>query len=119
VATHASGWRQGLPAITLHRKGEGQVLYVGVMLPQAGVHAVVDWLCQRCGIKPTFARPEGVSIYERECEQYKLLFLINWTPEPQTVKLHDGWQDAFTQEPLDAVLIPPNDIRVARHDVAG
>jgi len=115
VATHASGWRQGLPAITLHRKGKGQVVYVGTLLQQAGINAIVDWLCQISGIEQSFARPEGVSIYERVCDQYKLLFLVNWTDALQTVEIGKDWQDTFTGEALEAIQIPPNDIRIARH----
>lgn len=115
VATHASGWRQGLPAITLHRKGKGNVVYVGTLLQQAGINAIVDWLCQISGIEQSFARPEGVSIYERFCDQYKLLFLVNWTDALQTVEIGKDWQDVFTGEALEAIQIPPNDLRITRH----
>ena len=69
IAAHADGWRKGLPAITLNKRGKGQV-YVGARLDQPSITLLVEWLCKIGQIRQQFKRPEGVSVTSgavREC----------------------------------------------------
>jgi beta-galactosidase len=114
VATHAGGWRDGWPAITVHAYGKGRVAYVGVRLAPPAIDALVGWLCETSGIDQPFERPDGVSIYERTCEAYRLLFVINWTDREAAMDVGDGWHDARSGEPVSDVTIPANDLRILR-----
>lgn len=117
VATHAGGWRDGLPAITRHRYGKGWVVYVGVRLAAPSIDALVDWLCDMSSIPQSFERPFGVSVYERACDKYRLLFVINWTDRVTSMDIGDGWHDAFSGAPLLEVVIPANDLRILQTEV--
>jgi hypothetical protein len=76
----------------------------------------VNWLGEISGISQRFERPEKVSVYERACDEYRLLFLINWSDVGQILEVGKGWRDAFSGEPVPAVTIPPNDLRILRRD---
>ena len=112
IATHASGWRAGLPAITRHRKGKGQVIYVGVRLDAASIEALVTWLCELSGVQQQFDRPEGISVYERAGNGHRFLFVINWNDNSCDFDPGHGWRDAFSQEPVEKHSVPANDLRI-------
>ncbi|MBK1876454.1 beta-galactosidase [Pelagicoccus mobilis] len=115
VATHGSGWRKGLPAITRNRVGEGQVIYVGVRLDESEMQPLVNWLTSEAGIEQAFDRVEGVTVYERVCANYRLLFLLNWAEETKSMSIGSGWVDASSGESVDGdVEIPATDIRVLK-----
>lgn len=113
VASHGSGWRKGTPAITRNRVGEGQVIYVGARLDESDMKPLVDWLTTEAGIEQEFERVEGVSVYERVCDDYRLLFLLNWTEEAKPMSIGSGWTDALSGEALDeSIVIEESDVRV-------
>lgn len=112
IVTHGIGWRRGRPAITSHKAGKGRVIYVGVRLDSTAIHALVDWLGETNGIPQRLERIDKVSVYERTCDEYRLLFLINWSDDRHTMEVGKGWRDAFSAEPVSAVAIPANDLRI-------
>ncbi len=114
IAVHGAGWRQGQPAITSYSVGNGRVIYVGTILDQAATDALVDWLCRVSELEQALAHPTDVSVYERSCDDYRLMFLLNWSEEARSVEMGEGWQDAFSDEPSERVEIPARDLRIMR-----
>jgi beta-galactosidase len=116
IATHACGWRKGMPAITLHSLGKGRVVYVGVSLDAASIELLTAWLCQLSGIRPLFTWPRGISVYERRGDTHRFLFVINWTDHPMVVEPGEMWKDAFSGEPVKQISIASNDLRILQKD---
>ncbi|MCC5845692.1 MAG: beta-galactosidase [Verrucomicrobia bacterium] len=114
IATHAAGWRKGSPAITMHTVGKGRVVYVGVRLSPEAVQTLTNWLCETTGFPKPFELPNGVSACERACDDYTLLFFINYRDDPQNVQVGEGWIDAFTGESVAVAEVPANDLRILR-----
>lgn len=115
VATHGSGWRRGMPAITRNRIGNGQVIYVGLRLDEADMPALVKWLTEEAGIEQAFDRTDGVTVYERVCEEYRLLFLLNWSDKTSHMSIGSGWVDASSGEAVgEQVEIEATDLRVLK-----
>ena len=112
VAAHSGGWRNGLPAITRNRVGKGQVIYVGVGLDTESVAELVRWLCLESGVPQGDDRPDGISVYERVGNDQKFLFIINWSDHPHTMTVDEGWRDAFSAKPEEAVHVAANDLRI-------
>lgn len=112
IATHLGGWRAGSPAITLHRYGQGQVVYVGARLDQPSTQQLVNWLCDISHTPTRLVPPDGMSVYERSHQEHRLLFIINWNDNEATYQPGTGWRDAFTRQPLDTAVVPPNDVRI-------
>ncbi|MDQ8198595.1 beta-galactosidase [Pelagicoccus enzymogenes] len=115
VAKHGNGWRKGLPAITRNRVGKGQVIYVGVRLDTSEMLPLVSWLTEEAGIEQEFDRVEGVTVYERVCDDYRLLFLLNWTDEAKAMSIGSGWADAASGEAVgEEVEIGATDMRMLK-----
>lgn len=117
LATHEGGWRDGWPAITMHAYGKGRVVYVGVQLSPPAIDALVDWLCDVSVVDQPFDLPDGVSVYERAGDAYRLLFVINWANCATSMDVGDGWHDIFSGDPVSDVVVPANDLRILRAEM--
>jgi len=117
LAIHENGWRRGTPAITEHSVGMGRVIYLGTMLDEKGIAALVDWLCQRCSIQSRIKTPPSVSVNKRRGDKERLLFLLNRGEQPETIQLGEKWRDAFTDDLCSEVTIPPVDVKILSMDV--
>lgn len=115
IAAHGSGWRRGTPAVTRHRYGKGQVVYVGLRLEEADWLPLMQWLTLEAGVGRAYERVEGVSVYERVCDAYRLLFLLNWQDRENEMQIGPGWVDTMSGEALDErIAIAATDVRVLR-----
>ena len=112
LAVYDAGWMAGMPAITANAYGKGKVVYVGTVLPEAMLNQFVAWLCEAAGVTVGLATPEGVRAYERRNEELRLLFLLNFGQTSRTVMLDGQWQDAFTQETVDAIDLEPAAVKI-------
>ena len=90
LAAFAGGWRKGLPAITENAFGQGRVIYLGTVLEDEALDALVTTLCNHAGVQGIVQTPDGVSAYERCGPKYRLLFLLNYTDRQQTEKIDPG-----------------------------
>lgn len=112
LAEYADGWREGAPAITKNRCGDGTVLYVGTRLGPEDLDACVAWLCGETRIESVAQTPPGVSAHERRGDGRRLLFLLNYTQQAQSVPLDGNWRDALTGETCPTAEVPPVDMRL-------
>jgi len=53
-----------------------------------------------------------VRAYERRGESERLLFVLNYTDQPQTVTLPGSGLDALTDQPASRIEVTPVDLRV-------
>ncbi len=114
LARFASGWRTGLPAITLNAIGKGRVAYVGTGLEGPALAALVDHLCGLAGLRPLVDTPPGVRAHQRRGGGTGLMFLLNYTDEEQHVAVGAGWRDAIGGEPVPRARVAPVDMRLLR-----
>jgi len=108
----AAGWRKGMPAITENDFGKGKVIYVGTVLQGEAIDALAGYLCGLAGIKGIMKTPQGVSAYERQGPDHRLLFVLNYTDTRQTVTLPHTWKDAFSGQECREIQIDPIDLRL-------
>jgi beta-galactosidase len=112
LATFDGGWRRGLPAITINHCGAGTVVYLGTVLEGASLEAFVRYLRALADVPAIMHTPQGVVAHERQGDGLRLRFLLNYYNAPVTVTLPDGWRDAFTGQPCNAVEIAAVDMRL-------
>jgi beta-galactosidase len=117
AAAYAEHWLRGMPAITVNEFGTGKVVYVGTVLTEETLRALIAWLCRLASVEPVLETPGGVRALERRGDEARFLFLLNFTETPQAVTLDGKWRDAFTDEPAGAVDIPPIDVRLLTRDI--
>ena len=118
LATYASGWRKGLPAITSHRFGKGRVIYVGTSLRDKGLMALVTYLCTETGVSPLCDTPEGLHVYQRVGSDERLWFALNYTEEALSFSLSGEWLDILSGETCTSkTTIAPLDLRILASDI--
>jgi beta-galactosidase len=112
LATYAQSWLEGVPAITINVVGKGKVVYVGTVLRGETLTAFLSWLCALANVPVGMHSPDGVRAYERQSENVRLLFLMNFGGIDQTVTLDGEWQDTLTGEGCSKVELQPADVRI-------
>jgi beta-galactosidase len=106
VAYYASAWVKGLPAVTVNNYGKGKVIYIGTVLRDASLQAFAEWLTHLAGIEPNLPTPAGVRAYERQGADFRLLFLLNFGEDNQTVLLGSTWREILTDQDVSEVHLP-------------
>ncbi len=115
AAEYASGWRDGHPAITVHRYGEGRVVYIGTALTEDSVAALIPWLCRLSGVAPILETVEGVHALRQVGDGVEVLFLLNYNGSEYTQELDDEWEDIFCGgRKCSRVTIAPVDLAILR-----
>jgi beta-galactosidase len=117
LATYASGWRTGLPAITGHQFGKGQVIYVGTSLRGEGVTALVTYLRAETGVASLCETPAGLRVYQRVGPDERLWFALNYTEEELSFKPPGTWLDILSGETCTGeIRVAPLDVRILAGD---
>jgi beta-galactosidase len=112
LAIYDEGWLEGVPAITVNEYGKGKVVYVGTVLQGEALKAFVSWLCELAGAPAGPHTPEGVRAHERQSDDVRLLFLLNFSEADQTVLLDGEWEDTLTGELYSQVELRPADVSI-------
>ena len=72
----------GRNALTLNRTGLGKTIYLGTMPSAANLHPLLFPLAGEASLVPLVSDPTpGVEVAVRECDEYRLYFVMNHTPQ--------------------------------------
>jgi beta-galactosidase len=113
LATYADGWREGRPAITVHRFGKGQVVYVGTSLRGESLSALVTYLRAEAEVSALCETPDGLHVYQRVGPDERLWFALNNTEEPLTFTPPGTWVDILSGEMCAGeIRVAPIDVRI-------
>lgn len=112
LATYDSGWRKDMPAVTVNTWGKGKVYYLGTVIDGDAMDALVQHLGNDAGLTPLMKTPPGVRAYERCGDDERMIFILNYTEEPQTIELPSPCKDAYTGEEVTTVDIPSVGLRI-------
>jgi beta-galactosidase len=111
VATYASDFYAGQPALTHNRFGKGSAYYVASRNEAAFNKDFLLGLAKELGIKPAFQAeaPAGVSVRRRRSADKEFLFVLNYANAPAEVKLSESkLEDAISGQSIPMVLnLPP------------
>ena len=100
LAHYGSDYFAERAAVTMHRFGQGQAIYVGTVPGQSFVDRLVAWLCEQRQIAAPLACPDGVEVTVRGSEDAQFLFILNGTDQKQATDVGDGWSDLVTGEAI-------------------
>ncbi len=118
LATYAEGWRQGLPAITVSRFGQGRIIYVGTSLRDEGLSALVAYLCAETGVSSLCETPAGLHVYQRVGPNERLWFALNYTEEVLALTPPGTWVDILSGETCTGeIRVAPLDLRILASDI--
>lgn len=99
-------WFAGTPAVTVNRFRKGQVYYVAAVPSAEFVREFVGKIIPECGVTPNLVASsspmvESVKSFSGEMEY---LHLVNFTREPQTVKLEGSYENLAEKTTLTGKL---------------
>jgi beta-galactosidase len=117
LATFASGWREGAPALLRHRVKEGTVYYAAAQPDTAAIDALVTWLANETGLTPVVETPDGVTAYERRSEAERIIFLLNYGEQEALVPLVGEWVDLLSGKTVSQVTVGAADLAILSQQV--
>jgi beta-galactosidase len=106
VVASYSGWPvKEYAAVTRHAHGKGRGWYVGTVVKEEGFYdRLAQALLKDAGIEPVLAAPRGVEVALREGAGRKLLFVLNHTAAPVTVRVPAGKRELLTGQVTSGTL---------------
>ena len=114
VATYGKGYYAGKAAVTENSVGKGLVYYVGTGSTSPFFYdRLIARAAQKNALPLNAKLPQGVEVAARQKAGTKILFVLNYTSNPQTVPLDQAYHNALTgrTEPMD-VQVLPYDVKV-------
>jgi beta-galactosidase len=113
ILTYGKGYYAGKAAVTQNHVGTGSVYYVGTEIAQEYCNQGIKAVAEQVGISPGPSAPEGVELAAREKEGKRILFLLNYTDQPQKLSLGQSYRNALSGEAQPAeVQLAPFDVKV-------
>lgn len=118
VATFAGGLFDGRVAATVHRLGDGEVLYLGAWATDELLDTMLPWLLSRAGVTRLAQTPAGVKALRRVGNGHDFIFLLNFTGQDgQAILLDRDYLDAFTGQPIGtSLIVPARGVRICRRE---
>jgi beta-galactosidase len=88
-AVYEQDFYAGSPAITVNQFGKGRAYYLAARYDDGFLTDFYGWLAKMLGLKTAIVHPlpRGVTAQVRTKDTEKFIFLLNFEPIPQTIKL--------------------------------
>lgn len=96
IATYASDYYAGKPAITRNVRGKGEVWYYGAVFNEEAALKLCNLLKLSSPTADWLELPREVELQVREGKSTSLTFLLNYSEEPVMIKLKDQKTDLLT-----------------------
>ena len=103
LATYGTDFYEGRPALTVNDYGRGRAYYIASRNDKRFLDDFYDGIAGEFGLRRVLDAdlPEGVSAQMRTDGRREYVFLLNFTPEPQTVELGEvNYSDMLSEGTL-------------------
>ncbi|MNI56644.1 Beta-galactosidase BgaA [compost metagenome] len=100
VGTYATDYYTGKPAVTVNRRGTGEVWYYGAVFNEAAAQQVISLLGLSSPAAEWLELPEEVELLIRSSENESLAFLLNYSESPVDILLKAPKSDLLTGRQL-------------------
>ena len=108
LATYEDDFYTGGAAVTSYTLGQGRVIYAGCFFTPENVSALLDALEIRDPLADWADIPATIQAVVRESGDTRHCFLLNFTPQPQTMTLHRAARDLLAEREVSGALeLPP------------
>jgi beta-galactosidase len=111
VARYVESYYAGKAAVTRHRFGKGQAVYLGAFGQPDFYEKIIRWLLEECGIRPLLEKSTGVEVTERTQGDRIIRFVLNHDDKTGWVYLPSVHRDLLTNELVSGkIQVGANDI---------
>ncbi|WP_438495479.1 beta-galactosidase [Paenibacillus sp. IHBB 3054] len=100
MATYASDYYKGKPAVTRNLRGKGEVWYYGAVFNEEAATRIIGALNLRSPAEHWLELPSEVELQIRQGESASLTFLLNYSEEPAVISLKEQRTDLLTGESI-------------------
>lgn len=100
LATFELDFYAGLPAVTAHRYGTGNAIYLATMPDEAGLAWVVATACEIAGVRPAPGASAEVEVVRRSNRDQEWVFVLNHSSETVEIPLDGRGRDVLTGREL-------------------
>jgi beta-galactosidase len=115
LASYASDYYAGQPAVTLHQKGQGRVIHFGSFFTSQNVTALLDALAIQDPFAAWAEIPAEVQAVARSNGAEQFCLLLNFTNKLQPVTFKESAFDLLAGQKLQGhAEIPPYGVRFVR-----
>lgn len=112
LAEYTQGFAAGRPAITMNSWGKGLAVYVGTHPEQEFVDALIEMLAEKSGVAIGPKLPKDVEVAVRRSPERELIFVMNYSGEPQKVTLPEGGRSVIGPDESGEIELEPYGVRV-------
>ena len=115
MAVYDSDYYKGMPAITENRYGKGSAYYFGAAFSNQAVEGIVKFL----GLDETYQEyivlPRECEIAVRETEEYRYVFVLNYSEDSQEVNISEKYFELLSQAEIHGkTILEPYGVLVLR-----
>jgi beta-galactosidase len=115
LASYASNFYAGAPAVTLHRKGQGKVIHFGSFFTAQNATALLDVLTIRDPLSAWADIPAEIQVTMRSNGSEQFCFLLNFSGTAQTIVFKESVFDLLGKEKLQGrTEVPPYGVLFVR-----
>lgn len=108
----ANGWLDGKPAVISRRAGKGRITYVGALVDDAVMKALIDGELAEAGVARDFAVPADVELMTREGKGREIVILVNHGREARQVMLPAEMSDVLAGGKVSKVTLDAEGVAV-------
>jgi beta-galactosidase len=111
----SNGWLDGQPAAITRKVGKGRITYIGAWLDEKTMEQAARWMISTSGVHAAFGdAPAGVEVSARSGAKGTVYVLINFSKQPQTVRLQRTMDDVLEGGKKNAVTLPVYGVSVVK-----
>jgi beta-galactosidase len=110
LAVYDSEFYKGYPALTVNAHGAGQAYFISARMDDPFLNAFYGALADEHHLDKAFSNSlsEGISAQVRENDDFRYIFLMNFTCEDQVITLDDSYTDLITKTSVnDPISLQP------------
>lgn len=116
IAEYTTGWRAGLPAVTVNRFGDGTVYYLGTSLDAPSAAVFARTVCATHAVESVLHTPDGVRVHRLAGPEREVLVVLNYDTTPRRVIVGPRWNGVQAQPIDEAIVVDGLDVVVlSRH----
>ena len=106
LASYASDYLEGQPALTVNRRGKGKAYYIAARTDGTFLNDFYAALARDEGLHCCLSTdiPAGVSVQTRTNGDTDYIFVMNFNDEPQSIELDSSYVDLLTDQTVDATV---------------
>jgi len=101
IATYASEYYAGQPAMTRRAQGKGEVWYYGAAYSEPVVDVLIDELGLKSPVQDWLDVPAEVEIGIRASGDKVYVFLLNYSDQPVTIHLRQAAKEMITNQEIE------------------